>query len=91
MTSRAWRILSNTWDSTARRIFLLRGYETNSRQNAFVMSQLVGRYQFNEDPAEAWKLPEFYNKLDAEGIRKAAKTYLSNDNRIQVTLNPEKK
>jgi len=48
---------------------LLRGYETNSRQNAFVMSQLVGRYQFNEDPAEAWKLPEFYNKLDAEGIR----------------------
>jgi zinc protease len=70
---------------------LLRSYETNSRQNAFVMSQLVGRYQFNEDPAEAWRLPEFYNKLDAEGIRKAAKTYLSNDNRIQVTLMPEKK
>jgi zinc protease len=78
-------------EMTSLKATLLRGYETNSRQNAFVMSQLVGRYQFNEDPAEAWKLPEFYNKLDAEGIRKAAKTYLSSDNRIQVTLMPEKK
>ena len=70
---------------------LQRGYETNSRQNGFVLSQLIARYQFNEDPAEAWKFPEYYNKLDAAGIQKAAKTYLNMENRVQVTLMPEKK
>ena len=70
---------------------LQRSFETNSRQNAFVLSQLMGRYQFNEDPADVWKLPEHYNKLDAAGIQKAAKTYLDLNNRVQVTLMPEKK
>jgi zinc protease len=69
---------------------LLRGFETNSRQNAFVLSGLVGKYQFNEDPAEVWTLPDYYNKLDSAGIQKAARTYLDANNRIQVTLMPEK-
>ena len=70
---------------------LLRTYETNSRQNGFLIGQLMGRYQFNEDPAEVWKLPDYYNKLDAAGIQAAAKTYLNMNNRVQVTLMPEKK
>ena len=70
---------------------LLRTFETNSRQNAFVLGQLVAKYQFNEDPAGVWALPDYYGKLDAAGIQKAARTYLDATNRVQVTLMPEKK
>ena len=70
---------------------LLRSYETNSRQNTFLIGQLMARYQFNEDPAEVWKLPDYYNKLDAAGIQAAARTYLDMNNRAQITLMPEKK
>ena len=70
---------------------LLRSFETSIRQNAYVLGQLAGRYQFNEDPAGAWALPEYYNKLSAAGLQKAARDYLDANNRIQVTLMPEKK
>jgi hypothetical protein len=42
-------------------------------------------------PRRHGNFPSSTTKLDAAGIRKAAKTYLSNENRIQVTLMPEKK
>jgi len=70
---------------------LQRTFETNSRQNGFVLSQLLGKYQFNEDPADVWALPNYYNKLDSAGIQRAAMTYLDMNNRVQVTLLPEKK
>jgi zinc protease len=70
---------------------LLRAFETNARQNAFVLNQLVGKYQFSEDPAGVWALPDYYNKLDGAGIQRAARTYLDMNNRVQVTLLPEKK
>jgi len=70
---------------------LQRTFESNSRQNGFVLSQLLGKYQFNEDPADVWALPNYYNKLDSAGIQRAAMTYLDMNNRVQVTLLPEKK
>jgi zinc protease len=69
---------------------LLREWETNVRQNSYLLGQLAGKYQFGEDPASLWLVPDFYNKLDTTWIQNAAKTYLDTKNRVQVTLMPEK-
>jgi zinc protease len=70
---------------------LLRDFETNSKQNGYLLSQIQGRYQNNDDPAGVWAMPEHYKKIDAAMIQKAAKTYLAGTNRVQVTLVPEVK
>ena len=49
------------------------------------------KYQFGEDVAGLWDVPEFYKKLDAAAIQQAARTYLKGDNEVRVTLLPEKK
>jgi zinc protease len=69
---------------------LLRDFETGSKQNGFLLGQLMTKYQNNEDPASIWTLPDLYHKLDAATIQQAAKAYLSGANRVQVTLVPEK-
>ena len=70
---------------------LLREFETSSTQNGYLLGQIVGRYRLGEDPATLWQVPEFYRKVDAAAIQRAAKTYLDSANRIQVTLMPESK
>jgi zinc protease len=70
---------------------LQRDFETNSKQNGYLVSQLLMRYQNNDDPAGLWEVPEYYKKLDAAMIQRAAKTYLAGTNRVQVTLVPETK
>ena len=70
---------------------LLRDFETNSKQNGYLLAQILARYQNNDDPAGVWAMPEHYKKIDAAMIQKAAKTYLAGANRVQVTLVPEVK
>jgi zinc protease len=70
---------------------LLRDFETNTKQNAYLMGQIGLKYQYGEDPATVWDIPEYYKKLDAAAVQQAAKTYLNSANRIRVTLMPEKK
>jgi zinc protease len=70
---------------------LLRDFETNSKQNGFLLGQIMLRYQSGEDPAGVWNIPEYYKKIDAAMIQGAAKTYLNNSNYVKVTLFPEKK
>jgi len=70
---------------------LLREFETSSKDNGYLLSQIIGRYQNSEDPAALWKVPEYYKKIDAQMIQQAAKTYLNQKNYIRVTLVPEKK
>jgi zinc protease len=70
---------------------LLREFETNSQQNGYLLNQIALKYQYGEDPATLWAVPEFYRKLDAAAIQQAATLYLSGANRIQVTLVPEGK
>jgi zinc protease len=69
----------------------LREWETNSKQNGYLLGQLAGKYQLDEDPASLWLLPDFYNKIDAKGLQDAANKYLDTKNRVQVILMPEKK
>lgn len=70
---------------------LIREFETDSKQNHFLLSQIVYRFNHGEDPAGIWLLPEFYQKLDAAAIKEAAKKYLNKDSYVKVSLFPEKK
>jgi zinc protease len=69
---------------------LLRQYETSSKQNGFLLNQISAKYDSGEDVAGVWQAPDLYRQLTAQSIQQAAKTYLPNDNRVRVTLVPEK-
>jgi len=77
-------------EATDVKSLFLREFETNSKQNSYLLGQLAGKYQYDEDPAGVWLVPDYYNKIDVKQIHDAAKTYLDLKNRVQVTLMPEK-
>ena len=70
---------------------LLREFETSSKLNNYLLSQIAARYQSGEDPVALWKIPDYYKKIDGAMIQQAAKTYLNTNNYLRVTLVPEKK
>jgi zinc protease len=70
---------------------LLREFETNSKQNAYLLNQIMQRFYNNEDPAGLWLIPDFYKKLDAATVKSAANQYLNTQSFVKVTLFPEKK
>ena len=70
---------------------LLRDFETNIKQNGYLLGQLSLKYEYGEDPAGLWNIPEYYKKIDAAMIQEAAKTYLNMNSRVKVTLVPEQK
>lgn len=70
---------------------LARDFENNSKQNNYLLEQLTLKYQYGEDPAGVWNIPESFRKLDAATIQEAAKTYLDTKRFVAVTLFPEKK
>jgi zinc protease len=70
---------------------LIREFETNSKQNAYLLNQIIGRYSTGEDPAGVWMVTDYYRKLDAATVQEAAKRYLDTKNFVKVTLFPAKK
>jgi zinc protease len=70
---------------------LIREFETNSKQNGYLLNQIQLRYFNGEDVAGVWLVPDFYKKLDAAAVQAAAKQYLDTKNFVKVTLFPEKK
>jgi len=70
---------------------LIREFETNSKQNGYLLNQISLRFQNDEDPAGIWLIPDLYRKLDAATIKDAAKLYLNTQSFVKVTLFPEKK
>jgi zinc protease len=70
---------------------LLRDFETSSRQNSYLLTQIMFKYQYGEDVDGLWLLPAYYKKLDAAAIQEAARTSLPMGNYVRVTLLPEKK
>ena len=70
---------------------LLREFETNSKQNGYLLNQIQLRFYNGEDVEGLWSIPDFYKKLDAATVKEAAKTYLNTKSYIKVTLFPEKK
>jgi zinc protease len=70
---------------------LLREFETNSKLNSYLLTQLTVRYQVGEDPAGLWNVPDLYRKLDSVTIQQFAKDYLNRSRYVKVVLYPEKK
>jgi len=68
-----------------------RDFETNVKQNAYVLSQLVHKYQVGEAPQTLLDVPSYYEKLTAASIQAAAKQYLDTANYVKLVLMPEKK
>ena len=69
---------------------LIRDFETNIKQNAYLLGQIWIRYQVPQDLGEFFTLNEYYKTVDAAFIKDAAKRYLDTANYVQVTLLPEK-
>jgi zinc protease len=70
---------------------LLRDFETSSKLNNYLLSQISLRYENGEDPADLWLMPDNYKKIDKAMIQEAAKTYLNTNRYVEVMLFPEKK
>jgi zinc protease len=70
---------------------LRRTFDTNIKQNGYLLNQITPRYRFGEDPALVWSLRDYYDRIDAAAIQQAAKTYLDTGRYVRVTLVPEKK
>jgi zinc protease len=69
---------------------LLRQHETQVRENGFYVGELANRYRLGEDLNELNRLPEYYKGLTPAAIQQAAQQYFDMNNRIRVTLVPEK-
>jgi zinc protease len=69
---------------------LLREHETSVRENGFFAREVTVRYQLGEDLDELNRLPEYYRALTPAAIQQAAQQYFDLDNRVRVTLVPEK-
>lgn len=76
---------------TDERETLLRDFERSSKLNNYLVSQILFRYENNEDPAGLWAIPDYYKKMDKAMIQDAAKKYLDTRRYVEVNLFPEKK
>jgi zinc protease len=70
---------------------LRRDYETDSRQNGFVLNQLAFAYQYDEPVPDPSSLRGLYDQLTVPVLRDAARTYLDMSRYVKVVLVPEVK
>ena len=68
---------------------LSRDIETNSRDNGYLVNQLVFKYEYNENVADVFGMRTYYDELTPMAIREAARTYLDTSRFVKVTLMPE--
>jgi zinc protease len=68
---------------------LLRDFETNIKQNGYLLGQIYLRYQVPSDLGEFFGLAEYYRTLNAKMILDAAQTHLNMDNYVKMLLMPE--
>jgi zinc protease len=70
---------------------LRRDLETDSRENRYLMNQLVFAYQYEEPVPDASTLRGLYDQLTVPLLRDAARTYLDTTRYVKVVLLPETK
>ena len=68
---------------------LLRDFETNSQQNAYLLNRLVFKYEHDEDVTDVFNMQPFYDQLTVPMLRDAARRYLNTNRYVRVTLLPE--
>ena len=68
----------------------LREFEANTQLNTYWLAQISLKYEYGEDPATLLAVPDFYRKIDAATIQRAARQYLNTQRFVRVSLMPEK-
>jgi zinc protease len=76
---------------TDQRETMLRDFERGSKENGYLLNQIMARYENNEDVAGVWMISDYYKKIDKAMIQDAAKKYLDTKRFVEVMLFPEKK
>ena len=71
------------------RAALVRDFETNSRQNAYLLNRIAYKYEHDEDVSDIFNMRPFYDQLTAPVLRDAARAYLNRERYVEVTLLPE--
>jgi zinc protease len=73
------------------RATMLRGYETNQRQNAWWLQGLAASYQFDPavGPDNLVAFGSVVEKITPEVVRDAARKYIDTNRYVRVTLLPE--
>jgi len=69
---------------------MTREFETNMKQNNYLLTQIYYRYQFQEDMSDLFTFADYLKTLNASMIQDAAKAYLKAGDYVQVSLFPEK-
>jgi hypothetical protein len=72
---------------------LLRQFEADSQQNGYWLNQIVRRYQDGraDDLGAITDFPQRLNGLMGDAIQEAARSSLTLDRYVKVTLNPDGK
>ena len=71
------------------RTALIRDFETNSQRNAYLLDQILYKYEYGEDVTDIFNMRPFYDRLTASVVRDAARAYLNTDRYVKVTLLPK--
>jgi zinc protease len=71
------------------RVALMRDFETNIRDDAYLLNRILSKYEFGENVAEVFNMGPIYDQLTAPLLRDAARTFLNTDRYVKVTLLPE--
>ena len=71
------------------RAALMRDFETNSQRNDYLLSRLVSKYEYGENVKDVFNMRASVDRLTADSIRDAARTYLDTRRYVKVTLLPE--
>ena len=71
------------------RAALMRDFESNSQQNAYLLNGIAFKYEHDEDVTDVFNMRPFYDQLTAAMLRDAARTYLNTERYVEVTLLPE--
>ena len=71
------------------RAALGRDFEVNSRENAYLLNQLVFAYEFGEDLTNVFDRSALNAQLTADAVQAAARKYLDLNRYVKVTLMPE--
>ena len=71
------------------RAALMRDFETNSRQNAYLLNRIAYKYEHGEDVTNIFNMRPFYDQLTVRVLRDAARAYLNTERYVEVTLLPE--
>jgi zinc protease len=70
---------------------LTRDFETNIKQNGYILGQLAAKYQSGEAPESVLEVPSYYAKVTPAMVQDAARRYLDITKYVKVVLLPEKK